>query len=65
MRDGSRVTGKLISELPLKDNLQIICINRRGKIILPHGDDKIMPDDRVVILTTHKGLSALEDILKH
>lgn len=65
VREGSRVTGKQISELPLKDNLQIICINRRGKIILPHGSDKIMPDDRVVILTTHKGLSAIEDILKH
>lgn len=63
VRGGSKVTGKPIKDLPLKDNLQIICINRRGKIILPQGSDMIMPDDMAVVLTKHKGLGALEDIL--
>lgn len=63
VRGGSNVTGIPIKDLPLKDNLQIVCINRRGKIILPQGSDTIMPDDMVVVLTKHKGLSALEDIL--
>jgi trk system potassium uptake protein TrkA len=64
VRNGSKVANKAISQLNLKDNLQIICINRRGKIILPQGSDSILPDDMVVVLTTHKGLGALEDILK-
>ncbi len=63
VRAGSKVSGRVIKELPLRDNLQIICINRRGKIILPQGSDTIMPDDMVVVLTSHKGLGALEDIL--
>ncbi len=64
VRGGSNVTKTPICELALKDNLQIICINRRGKIILPQGSDVIMPDDMVVVLTTHKGLGTLEDILR-
>lgn len=64
VRSGSRVVGTPIMNLPLKDNLQIICINRRGKIILPQGSDVIMPDDMVVVLTSRKGLGTLEDILK-
>lgn len=62
----SKVTDTPLYDLNLKDNLQIMCINRRGKIILPQGSDKILIDDSVVIITKHKGLSDLEDILsKH
>ncbi len=64
VRNGSRVTGVKLQELNLKDNLQIICINRHGKIILPQGSDMILPDDLVVVITKHKGLSDLDDILE-
>ena len=47
----------------LKDDLQIICISRSGKIILPQGSDVIKSDDSVVVITKHKGLSDLDDIL--
>lgn len=65
VRSTSRVTGVPLQELNLKDNLQVISINRHGKIILPQGSDKIMCDDTVVVITKHKGLSDLDDILKH
>ena len=60
----SRVTNVPIMSLNLKDNLQIICINRGGKIILPQGTDVIKPEDTVIVLTMQKGLSKLEDIVK-
>lgn len=63
VRSVSKVTDTPLSELKLKDNLQVICINRHGKIILPQGSDKILKDDTVVVITKHKGLSDLEDIL--
>ena len=63
VRNSSKVVGVPIQSLNLKDNLQIICINRHGKIILPQGSDVIMPEDFVVIITKHKGLSDLDDIL--
>ncbi|WP_405354176.1 Trk system potassium transporter TrkA [Ruminococcus sp.] len=65
VRSTSRVTGIPLQELNLKDNLQVISINRHGKIILPQGSDKILCDDTVVVITKHKGLSDLDDILKH
>ena len=52
-----------LSQLNLKDDLQIICISRSGKIILPQGSDVIKADDSVVVITKHKGLSDLDDIL--
>ena len=64
VRNSSKVVGVPIQSLNLKDNLQIICINRHGKIILPQGSDVIMPEDFVVIITKHKGLSDLDDILE-
>ena len=54
---------KGISNGYLKDDLQIICISRAGKVIIPHGNDMIMPDDLVVVITKHKGLNDLDDIL--
>lgn len=63
VKRNSKAAGIPIQELNLKDNLQIICINRRGKIILPQGIDTIMPDDMVIVITKHKGLSDLDDIL--
>ena len=64
VRNGSKVTGMPLRSMSLKDNLQVFCINRQGKVILPHGEDMIMPDDMVVIVTKHKGIGRLEDILK-
>ena len=62
-KSSSRVTNIPLSRLNLKDDLQIICIARKGKIILPTGADSVMPDDSVVVVTRHKGLKDLDDIL--
>ena len=62
-KSSTKVAAIPLAQLNLKDDLQIICIGRRGKIILPAGTDCIMPDDRVVVVTKHKGLSDLDDIL--
>ncbi len=53
-----------IMDLALKPNLLICCINRNGKIITPSGRDTLQIGDTVIVVTTHKGLSDLTDILK-
>ncbi len=60
----SRTVDTPLMQLDLKDDLQVICISRGGKIILPQGSDVIKPDDSVVVVTKHKGLSDLNDILR-
>ncbi len=63
-KSNSRTINTPLSQLNLKDDLQVICISRGGKVILPQGGDVIKPDDSVVVITKHKGLSDLNDILK-
>ncbi len=60
----SQVTGKPLMELDLKTNLLVACINRKGKIIIPRGNDTIQPGDTVVIITAHTGFKDVRDILK-
>lgn len=64
VRENSPVTDVPIKDLKLKDNLQIACINRQGKMFLPMGSDMIMLHDTVIVITKHKGLNDLKDILK-
>lgn len=64
IREKSAVTDIPLSELSLKKNLLIGCINRHGKIRSPRGQDSIQVGDTVIIVTTQKGLHDIQDILK-
>lgn len=52
-----------LAQLSLKKNILIGIINRKGKIIVPGGSDVVKAGDTVIVVTTIKGLNALEDIL--
>ncbi len=64
VRERSAVTSVPIIRLNLKPDLQIACIVRGGSVIIPGGNDTIEVGDRVVVITKHKGLSDLRDILR-
>ncbi len=64
VRKDNLTTGIPLSGLDLKDDLQIACINRQGKMIIPKGTDSIEIGDTVIVVTKQKGLSDLEDILR-
>lgn len=64
VRDENMATGVPLSMLNLKPDLNIACINRHGKIIIPNGTDTIELNDTVIVITKQKGLSDLKDILK-
>ena len=51
-------------ELNLKDSLLICCINRKGKILTPRGQNKIKVGDTVIVVTTNQKLRDIRDILK-
>ena len=65
IREDAPVVGIPLMELnhKLKSSLLIACINRGGKIIFPRGQDVILKDDAVIIVTTHTGLGDISDIL--
>ena len=41
-----------LKDLPIKPGILIACINRRGRIIIPGGNDFLRRDDTVMIVTT-------------
>lgn len=51
-----------IKEMPIKSNIMLAYIIRNGKIIFPRGNDFLLPDDNVIVVTTIKYLSDLKDI---
>lgn len=63
-REDNMAIGVPLSMLNLKSDLQIACINRNGHIIIPSGKDSIELGDTVIVVTKHKGLFDLKDILK-
>lgn len=62
-RSNAKLLGVPLEKLQLKPNLLVSCINRKGKIIIPNGQDYIQIGDTVVIVTTNTGLNDLNDIL--
>ena len=64
IHDYSPVVGVPLSDLKLKHNLLVCCLARSGKIRIPRGQDTIQIGDNVIIVTTHKGLRDICDILE-
>ncbi len=63
VKEGARVLNVPLTELTLKDNLLLCNIVRNGKAILPSGQDRILAGDSVIVVTTHRGLDEIDDIL--
>lgn len=51
-----------LAELPIRPDILVACIYRRGKIILPRGKDVMQEGDSVVVVTVNKGLNDINDI---
>ena len=64
IKEKSPIAGISLEKLSLKKNILIACITRNGKIIFPRGKDFILPGDTVIVVTTHKGLKDISDILE-
>ncbi|MCR4647583.1 MAG: Trk system potassium transporter TrkA [Lachnospiraceae bacterium] len=60
---GSPIVGIPLMQLNLKRDILIGCINRKGTIIIPKGQNTIEEGDTVIVVTTKSGLSDIKDIL--
>lgn len=59
----SKYLNRSLAELPVKNNILIACISRKGKILIPSGDDHIELNDRVVVVMKEsQAVSDLNDI---
>lgn len=62
--DGCPVINVSLKEMQLKKDMLIAGIIRGRKSIIPSGDDMILPDDHVVVLSLGRTIHDITDILK-
>lgn len=60
----SKVLDIPLKDLPIREGILIACINRKGKIIIPSGQDCIRSGDTVIIVSRHAGFDELNNILR-
>ena len=63
-KQSSKLLGKPLKELTLKDKCLIACIIRGEHVIIPNGSSTIELGDNVVVVTTHKNFDDLSDIFE-
>ena len=61
-KQSTKLLGKPLKDLTLKDHCLIACIIRGEQVIIPNGSSTIELDDNVVVVTTHKNFDDLSDI---
>ena len=64
IKSGCRLTEAPIRSLPIHKVILISAIIRNNSVIIPSGQDHILPGDEVIIVTTRCGISDISDILK-
>lgn len=63
-REASPCVGVSLQKLPIRKGILVAAIIRAGHCFIPGGADTIEPDDRVIVVSGHRGIRALEDILE-
>lgn len=51
-------------DLRLKKSVLIACIVRKGRAIIPGGQDSILKNDKLLVVTADKQLRSLKDIME-
>ncbi len=63
IRTESGATNIPLEKLKLRKNTLVAAIRRKGKMIIPRGQDTMQVGDTVIVVTTQKGLDDIADIL--
>ena len=61
---GSKVLGKALRDLPIKNNVLIAAIMHNGAHLFPSGNDKLHIGDIIIVTTTDHSLRSIDDILE-
>ncbi len=59
-----KILNKPLKELHLPEGVIIAAIHRGPDVIIPHGDTKILEDDKVIMLSLLSDISSTETLLK-
>ena len=54
--------GKALKNIKFQKNILVAAIERKGKVIIPSGNDCILEGDRIIIVSSKKRLTSLNDV---
>lgn len=54
--------GKTLNEIIFKHNVLIASIGRKGKLVIPRGDDTIEKGDRIIVVSKERKIEKINDI---
>ena len=63
VRENPKLTGIPLKEMKLKSNILLAAIVRERRTIVPGGDDVILPNDKVIVISAGNRLQDLADII--
>jgi len=61
VRSGSYVANKLIKDIKFPRGCLVGGIIRKSEVIIPKGEDMIMPEDKLIVFTLHENLKKLKE----
>ncbi len=64
IKDNFRKEGTAIKDMGIKKTVLVACIVRKGKVILPGGNDTLRRGDTAIVVTTERGLGDINDIFE-
>ena len=64
IKDQSSVTNQTLNDMRIRKGVLIGAIIREKKVIVPSGQDCLMPGDFVIIVTTLRGIDSIKGILE-
>ena len=56
------LTGVPLQDMPIRPDVLLCCINRKGRRIIPRGRDELQEGDTDIDVSTRQGMNALQDI---
>jgi trk system potassium uptake protein TrkA len=62
VRSQSHVANKLIKDIKFPPGCLVGGIIRKDEVIIPKGEDMIMPDDKIIVFTMRENLKKLRDL---
>ena len=64
VKENAPIVNIPLAELKFKENVLVASIFRDGEVIIPRGNDVILPGDAVIVITKTVGLSDISDVLR-
>ncbi|MBQ7140776.1 MAG: Trk system potassium transporter TrkA [Bacilli bacterium] len=64
INDEFKYINKCLKDIHFKEGIIVVCINRKGNVIFPTGEDVLKVNDNIIISTTKSNIKGLNDILR-